>query len=557
VAKPGNLAVPFQWRMVGPFMMDILNAGCFYFAGIVLTLRRARWHGSRVLPVCTAIACSMITFGLIGELWQAVLFSIAVQIISAIAAWGVFATSGVVDGSRFTRAALGTMLYAGGFGICVTLAGVSQLFTSNNQWQYYRMDRDGQVVRVTQTIGDNDRRWAFADAQGNPIAKYENLDLDDPAYADTFVRFASFIADDRIVPWPLDVMYSAIGYRSANPGVIRLGSIAPPNVKLNFTAMYDLPERIIRLYDPVTRTQIGTVGPAGFAARNDAAPERFPPDLLNVSQQGGRHVMPFTSVAYWIEMNQRRVRPIFHASADDPIFSAAEIGPAADPIALVATRTRLHVLKPDGTELFSAPLPIEQRSMYFNAGLLPGNHHLVLWAGFIPGMGEPRTWFIEFAPNGSIIHQIDPPTLASAPSKRIETAAFGIAVPPAALPFFPRWFFDEMVDIRTREFAHVFNVSLTVAASVSAILALLIAWRCRFGAAKTAFWTMLALLLGPAGVIVLLSLIDWPARETCQACGKKRLIVHRDCTQCGQSYPAPQTDGREIFEPADVFQPAM
>ena len=42
---PGNLPIPFQSRMVCPTLADALNAGCYYFAGIVLTLRRARWLG--------------------------------------------------------------------------------------------------------------------------------------------------------------------------------------------------------------------------------------------------------------------------------------------------------------------------------------------------------------------------------------------------------------------------------------------------------------------------------------------------------------------------------
>src|SRR4051794_28871724 len=33
MAKPGNVAVPFQWRMLGSVAIDVLSAGCFYFAG--------------------------------------------------------------------------------------------------------------------------------------------------------------------------------------------------------------------------------------------------------------------------------------------------------------------------------------------------------------------------------------------------------------------------------------------------------------------------------------------------------------------------------------------
>src|SRR5579864_8098756 len=39
-AKPGNLPIPFQGRMVLPMMADVLGAGCWYFVGMILTLRR-------------------------------------------------------------------------------------------------------------------------------------------------------------------------------------------------------------------------------------------------------------------------------------------------------------------------------------------------------------------------------------------------------------------------------------------------------------------------------------------------------------------------------------
>ena len=46
-ARPGNLAMPFQMRMVLPMAADILTAGCYYFAAMVLMLRRAALWGRR------------------------------------------------------------------------------------------------------------------------------------------------------------------------------------------------------------------------------------------------------------------------------------------------------------------------------------------------------------------------------------------------------------------------------------------------------------------------------------------------------------------------------
>ena len=54
-AQPGHLPVPFQGRMLLPVLADIVNAGSFYFAAMVITLRRARWYGSRLLPAGLAL----------------------------------------------------------------------------------------------------------------------------------------------------------------------------------------------------------------------------------------------------------------------------------------------------------------------------------------------------------------------------------------------------------------------------------------------------------------------------------------------------------------------
>src|SRR4051794_6722079 len=49
-ARPGHAAMPFDWRLtLGP-LATVLAAALWYFGGVVVTLRRARWYGSRLLP---------------------------------------------------------------------------------------------------------------------------------------------------------------------------------------------------------------------------------------------------------------------------------------------------------------------------------------------------------------------------------------------------------------------------------------------------------------------------------------------------------------------------
>src|SRR6185295_9110503 len=103
--------------------------------------------------------------------------------------------------------------------------------------------------------------------------------------------------------------------------VLSMRSVAPPGARLRYSCLFDVPQRLIDLYDPVTRLLIGRVGPDGFTPVSQGMPaERFPEAPLNPSRQGGTRTLAFSSIVYWLELEQRRVRPIFHAESGDAII---------------------------------------------------------------------------------------------------------------------------------------------------------------------------------------------------------------------------------------------
>ena len=556
-ARPGNLAIPFQGRMVLPMMADVLNAGCYYFAGMVLTLRRARWFGTRLLSLGLALASSALVSMFVAQFWQVVLVILIVQVIGALAAWGVFTSNGAADGARATRLALGAMIYPGALGVGMGLFGFTQAFTPGVRWQYYQIDRDGNVVRVTQTIERGERGWAFADPAGRPLPQYDGMDLDDPANTNQFVHFNARLVDPRAIPWPLTVLYANMGYRSPAPGLVPLRTVAPPGVKLRFSAVYDMPGRVIDLFDPVSRVQIGTVGPTGFSSPGTPPAGRFAGTPLNLFLSGGSRVLAFDSIVYWIELEQRRVRPVYTADRDDSVFAAAELGAPTDPTILVGTRHRLHLLRPDGRLLFSTPLEQDPAKYNFEAATLPSNHHLILRAFSNPGTAPYRQEVLEYSADGNLIRRSELPRLTDFRSpKRTETMTFGAIFPVAARPLCPSWILDDVLDVRTEQFAGLFEGSMWGSTALCAALTLLIGRRCGFGGSKMIGWSLANLLLGPAGVVVMLGLNDWPARERCATCGRDRLAGQRDCPHCGAALGPVARDGREIFEPADASPPA-
>src|SRR5229473_7509314 len=68
-ATPGNMAAPFHWQMSLPWLADILSGLVYYFAGVIVAQREARWYGSRGLALAAAFFCSYLVWAL-PEFWQ-------------------------------------------------------------------------------------------------------------------------------------------------------------------------------------------------------------------------------------------------------------------------------------------------------------------------------------------------------------------------------------------------------------------------------------------------------------------------------------------------------
>jgi hypothetical protein len=550
-ARPGNQTGPFQGRMVLPLIADIFNAGCYYFAAMVVVLRKARWYGTRILPVGIALASSMLIVRLTPHFWQAALIIAIVQCIGALAAWGAFANNGASEGGLLPRVALGAMMYPGALELGAVLVGLSQGFWSGGgPWHSYQIGRDGNAVRTTLSIRNGERRWSVTDPSGNPIAGYDGLDLDDPANSNLFVRFNARLFDDQALAWPIPTL-SGMSYRSPLPGVLPLGSVAPPGIRPRFSSVYNLQRQLIELYDPISHALIGTVGPAGFA-RADApstSDQRFPGTALNLASQRLRRALPFDSTVYWIELDQRRVKLVFIAPADDPITSAGDVGTPADPSIVIVARHHLHLIRPSGEKIFSTPLELDPISDFTEAALLP-NGHLILQIGSFPGRYHDIR-VVEFLPDGATRQTRLPRLPELRGPKPYETASFGALFPLAARPLVPSWVLDEVLDVRAQDFATLFEAAVTVSAIVSALLTTLLGWRYGLGPKRILAWSLTNLLIGPAGLVVLLGLYERPTRELCTACGASRFADRRYCPHCNASLPPPLTDGSEIFEPQE------
>ncbi len=93
-------------------------------------------------------------------------------------------------------------------------------------------------------------------------------------------------------------------------------------------------------------------------------------------------------------------------------------------------------------------------------------------------------------------------------------------------------------------------VALTLVSAVAcALVCFLLARRYAFSRARRIGWALCGFLWGPAGLLLMVCLQEWPARVACPGCGKARVVARDTCEHCGAPHAPPAADGTEIFEP--------
>jgi hypothetical protein len=89
---------------------------------------------------------------------------------------------------------------------------------------------------------------------------------------------------------------------------------------------------------------------------------------------------------------------------------------------------------------------------------------------------------------------------------------------------------------------------------IPAVLSALVGWgmgrRYHFTRREQAAWAAFHLIFGLPGLIAFFGVQEWPAKEPCPQCGKKRMVDREHCEYCGAVFAPPEPNGTEIFEDA-------
>ena len=561
-AMPGHIASPFHWRMILPGIADVLAGVVFYLAAVLTGIRQARWYSSRALPFALAIVCECLVVNL-PEFWMALLAVVVAVAILLAAAWGSFIASGQYRSQgRIAKAALGVVLC---FGIlCVGLVGAGILAAlveenRSDSWTSYEVDKEGRVLRVNWG-GYHRSIVSVTDLAGKAVEDYKGKPCD--TLRETYLL--NF--------WQLRVERDwgrSENYRSGQRFYRLL------NTDEQLTWYYVRSERLIVGYDRQIRRRIGTIGPGGFSPAGTMASQRFPdeelPDLYGFKSPH----LGFSSAVYCVDLNARQAKIVMAGTPDQPILGASQMQPQGNwqsdrPVGIV-TPSRIYLLPAPSQKPISVAYdyPSDEYSNVRVAALPKGGYAIWYAPSYLRSRtSQPPEHVVIVSATGAVVNRYDlPPIIRESPPPTWPHALWALVIPIAGLiaAFVGRliwvwmvWGYP-MLALELRNLQHemfgsesafmiLFGVVLLVGAVCWASVVFGIARRYAFTRHQAWWWAIGGFFFGPAGLLTLLALREWPARVACAACGRKRLVDRWQCEHCGADFPPPAPTGTEIFD---------
>jgi hypothetical protein len=583
-ATPGHISAPFEWGMAVPWSVDVFTGLVYYFAGMLVAQRQARWYASRCLPLAAGLFTSILVWN-VTELWHALMVIGLMSGLVALGAWGSILSDGASGQlSRWARFGLSGTLLTGllaiGFGAKVVIAReVLPLY----DYFPFEMGRRGDILVVHREKDSPDGRiQSITDLSGQVPADLAGERLDNFAFIKVITRAA------MAGPRP-----KTISYRSRNRYLLEFKNKTKPSKEDWWFAPTQ--GRFVG-YDKDTKHFIGSFGPDGFADHNQSGGEKFLGDVCSIAlhpEPYVRYPIAFPDGVYTVDFRTGKVQKLFAPPSGDKVVWASEREDERGKWfhIFVGTEKTLHVFDESGTRVFCAPLPSGMdgyRQMLVGRFDNPRRYwlwHIAKWQ--LPlstqdTMDEVKLVTYDDAGN-EVLPRATVPPRAGAVRDGIRPSAFhafsGLVTSPVELIGLvgakarldsaaraenreetsrsQQFLTDTMQlyipgitwDSRARPGLGLAFAGLMLLASVcSCASCLVLARRSAIAAAQRIQWAACGLLFGPYGLLLMVSLLDRPALVSCPKCLKSRVVTNEHCEHCGASHAAPARDGTEIIE---------
>jgi hypothetical protein len=527
---PGHVAAPFEWSMLLPATAMFLTGPAYYFAGMLTGLRQARWFASRAVPLTSAIVLSCWA-AVCPQFGQALLVLGAGAAVLGLAAWGAFRSNGYYEGQpNAAKPALALGLVVGTSAVLAVAGGwitqvlLERWLTAPRSYTHYAILKDGTIYKqinrsykTAENVDLNGRPYVFPDELAIVNRVSFHVDLGEPE--DRFFYFKQpdqLFEEMKTTPATLWFYWARYGRAVA--------------------------------FDTMTRRPIGSLGPDGFTA-GELGGARF--DYPPKSVPGLLHPLKTATALYEVRPASRTAKAMFTTAADDPIVGVtASMPEEGSRYIALATRHFVYLLGNEGAVIWKTPYesasPDYNRiSIYF---LSPANN-FALW--FSPSTEPQRR------AGGKLPERVT--FLANGQSTRT-------VVLPNQPPLFVFDTAEKLMSFLAPPFAAAMAKCLPAVIGVKlplqflwfslagAALALSIGWwvsgRYAFDALARLSWIVFLLLFGIPGLLVLLSVQEWPAREPCPNCGRRRVVRREHCEHCDGVFGPAAPTGTEIFAPA-------
>jgi hypothetical protein len=595
-ATPGHVAAPFEWPMTLPWLADVLTGLVYYFAGMLTAQREARWYASRCLPLAAGLCASLLVWNL-PEFWHALAAVAVLGGIVAVGTWGSFLDGGAyAPQPRAAKIALAVTLFAG-LSVLLFAAKVTLGLWVEEPFVYpYELDRHGRLFVIHET---NLKVTGITDLEGRVPEGFKGQRMD--WYAINAIKARPSNAE----PFPKGQSYR-------NPGRCLLAyknETTPPH-----EAWWYVPARGRVLgYDKGLKHFLGSFGPDGFVPPGEQPRERFHGEVIQKTlgyEAHARDPLAFPTGAFTVDFHKGVVRELFVPPSGESIRWASKQSNKEEnwSMVFVGTDKAVHFLDQAGHPLLAVPLAYDVATEEVNlVGRLVNPDRYWVW--YIPqwhlplhtqatlpeatvvvydGTGrecQPR----QQPPARPGVTRITPvnysdmlvePSLFQALSGLATTPIEVVALEgttsyleaeahrdPTGLPLLLQnlWFTTQayLPGVRWDRQAHPgltvgFAVSVLLAAVASGLACFLLPRRYAFSRARRVGWALCGVLFGPAGLMMMIALLEWPAQIACPKCRKLRVVTRDLCEHCGARHAVPAPDGTEIFEPnAAMTQPVV
>ena len=561
-SMPGHAAGPFDWRMSLAGTADILAGSLFYFAGIITALRQARWLGSKWLALAGAAWADSAVTG--ATHFSAACGWIAVMGIAlAVAARGNFLRNGITSSQPaissaaqfvvFTLGMLTLTQFATEFTKSVASGGRGNPAVTGD----YRINNDGELVKIV-IAGSEVRR--IEDLNGNDLhIPREEL----TRYLADMPRRVEFGIDDRD--------HEQVAYRYYNRYFEPAGGAAGE------VWFYVRSKRMLEGYDTENRALLGYLAPDGYHPASMGEPaSRFSQEFPTGQYQSSFDRVELDGTRlYWVDYVGLHVRQL--AELQDPLDYRGGITMAPSRAAYnadskftgaVALKDGIYFYQSaDATPLFHVPYArdIGTWSAISVAMIGNGQHYMV---EYVPtneeqekADGKLPVYFYRYSAAGVLEKQWELPALDFVRVKvRWTTYLWSAAIP------FGKQLYDAADTwiqkangsaMAATEWKFLYirrwpatRLSWLVSVFAGLVCAGIAFWKVRphgLHGLEMAGWLVFVFFGGLAGLLVFLSLKEWPAHVGCPSCAQKRVVVLENCEHCGAGWKKPVFDGTEIF----------